>query len=171
MRTCGRKDDNPSAEEPVMTGYANHFQQVLIGILLLGASACAWGEHSAGTIKFVTGSVTIIHAPPALLPAAVGQRVFPGDRLVTGADGFVGLILHDDTRLSMGPGSELLIKDFEFNLSSYVGKVALSFIKGTAMVVTGLIAKHSPDRVNIATPTATVGIRGTEFIVEVEQKD
>ncbi len=169
MRRIGKAD---SPEEAIVTGYVNRFQQVLTAVVLLSASICAAAdERSAGTIKSVSGSVTVIHTPATARPVAVGQRVFPGDRLVTGADGSVGLILHDDTRLSLGPSSELLIKDFDFSLTSYIGEVALSILRGTAMVVTGLIAKFSPEHVNIETPTAKVGIRGTEFIVEVEQKD
>jgi hypothetical protein len=155
-----------------MARFANQFRQALIGIMLFGATVCgASGEQIAGAIKFVKGSVDVIHAPTARLPIAVGQRVFPGDRVITGEDGYVGLTLHDDTRLSLGPRSELLIKEFEFNLSTYVGKMAISLLKGTAMAVTGLIGKHSPERVNLATQTATVGIRGTEFIMEVEPTD
>ncbi len=155
-----------------MVRYANVLGQALIGMLLLGADVSgAWASDRAGMVKFVTGSVSIIRAPATTVAVAVGQPVFPGDRLVTGADGFVGLTLHDDTRLSLGPRSEMVVKEFDFNLSTYVGRVALSILKGTAMVVTGLVAKHSPERVNISTPTVTVGIRGTEFIVEVEADD
>jgi hypothetical protein len=77
-------------------------------------------------------------------------------------------MLYDDTRLTIGPGSELLIREFEFNPSSYAGDLAVSFLKGTARVVTGLIGKHAPDSVHFYTPTATIGIRGTEFVVDVE---
>jgi hypothetical protein len=77
-------------------------------------------------------------------------------------------MLHDDTRLTIGPGSELLIREFEFNPSSYAGGLAVSFLKGTVRVVTGLIGKHAPERVRFYTPTATIGIRGTEFVVDLE---
>jgi hypothetical protein len=146
---------------------SSRYPAVLFAFVLLAAAASAWSADSAGTIKFASGAVTVARASGAAA-ASVGERVFPGDRIVTGKDGYVGLMLHDDTRLSLGPSSEMLIKDFRFNLSSYVGDMALALIKGTAMVVTGLIAKQSPDSVTITTPTTTVGIRGTEFIVEVE---
>jgi hypothetical protein len=76
-------------------------------------------------------------------------------------------MLYDDTRLTIGPGSELLIREFEFNPSSYAGDLAVSFLKGTARVVTGLIGKHAPESVRFYTPTATIGIRGTEFVVDL----
>jgi hypothetical protein len=79
-------------------------------------------------------------------------------------------MLYDDTRLTLGPGSELLIREFEFNPSSYAGDLAVSFLKGTARVVTGLIGRNSPEKVRFSTPTATIGIRGTEFVVDVGTK-
>src|SRR3974390_2737710 len=156
---------------PVMNGYANRLQ-VLIATLLFGVSvSSAWAEQSAGTIKSVTGNVTVIRVSSPAVSASVGQQVMAGDKLVTGADAYVGLMLRDDTRLSLGPKSELLVKSFHFTPHSYAGEVTLNFLRGTAMFVTGLIGKHSPDRVNLSTPTTTIGIRGTEFIVEVGQQD
>jgi hypothetical protein len=68
----------------------------------------------------------------------------------------------------MGPGSELLISEFEFNPNSYAGDLAISLLKGTMRVVTGLIGKTAPDNVRFSTPSATIGIRGTEFVVDLE---
>ena len=135
-------------------------------ITLLAIWTNAWSADSAGTVKTLTGSATVIRNSAAL-PIAAGQRIFSGDRIVSGQDGYVGIMLYDDTRLTLGPGSELLIREFEFNANSYVGNLAVSFLKGTARVVTGLIGKNSPENMRFNTPTATIGIRGTEFIVDV----
>ena len=135
-------------------------------VILLTVWTNAWSADGAGTVKTLAGSATLIRSSAAL-PIATGQRVFSGDRIVSGQDGYVGIMLYDDTRLTIGPGSELLIREFEFNANSYVGNLAVSFLKGTARVVTGLIGKNSPENVRFNTPTATIGIRGTEFIVDV----
>ena len=63
-------------------------------------------------------------------------------------------MLYDDTRLTIGPSSEMLIREFEFNPSSYAGDLAVSFLKGTMRVVTGLIGRNSPENVRFNTPTA-----------------
>ena len=139
---------------------------VAISILLAGA-ASAWSAEGAGTVKTLTGSATVSR-DSSVLPLAMGQRVYPGDRIVAAQNSYVGIMLHDDTRLTIGPGSELMISEFEFNPSSYAGSLAVSFLKGTARVVTGLMAKHAPERVHFYTPTATIGIRGTEFVVDLE---
>ena len=138
-------------------------------ILLLSSSADAWSADGAGTVKTLTGSGTVIRES-SILPVATGQRVFPGDRIVSAQDSYVGIILYDDTRLTLGPGSELLIREFDFNPSSYAGDLAVSFLKGTTRVVTGLIGRNAPEKVRFSTSTATIGIRGTEFVVDVETK-
>jgi len=143
------------------------FEHSFFAIVILSTVwTSASSADGAGTVKRFARSATLIRSSAAL-PIATGQRVFSGDRIVSGQDGYVGIMLYDDTRLTIGPGSELLIREFEFNANSYVGNLAVSFLKGTARVVTGLIGKNSPENVRFNTPTATIGIRGTEFIVDV----
>jgi hypothetical protein len=142
--------------------------QSLVAILIFWAvSAVSWAAEGAGTIKTLSGSATVIR-DSSVLPIGIGQRVFAGDRIASGPDSYVGIMLHDDTRLTIGPGSELQIREFEFNPNSYAGGLAVSFLKGTARVVTGLMGKHAPDRVRFHTPTTTIGIRGTEFVVDLD---
>jgi hypothetical protein len=141
-------------------------QSFIALIFLLVVCASAWGAEAAGTVKTLAGSATVVR-DAAVLPIAPGQRVYAGDRIVSGRDSYVGVMLYDDTRLTIGPNSEMLIREFEFNPSSYAGDLAVSFLKGTMRVVTGLIGRNSPENVRFNTPTATIGIRGTEFVVDV----
>ncbi len=144
-------------------------QQILAAAILFIVSWAACATQSAGVVKTLTGSATVTR-DSSVLPVAPGQKVFPGDRISAQPGSYVGITLHDDTRLAIGPGSELLIREFEFNASSYVGGLAISFLRGTARVVTGILAKHAPERVNFYTPTMTIGIRGTDFIVDLEER-
>jgi len=159
----------PSA--PVHCGSATILQ--IIGqrlpalIFLLAVATDAWSTEGVGTVKTLTGSATVIRES-SVLPVSAGQPVYRGDRIVSGRDSYVGVMLYDDTRLTLGPSSELQIREFEFNPSSYAGDLAVSFLKGTVRVVTGLIGKNAPDNVQLTTPTASIGIRGTEFVVDVE---
>jgi hypothetical protein len=142
-----------------------------IAVLVLAAfSLGAWGVESAGTVKTLVGSATVAR-DSSVLVVVTGQRIFPGDRISTSPESYVGITLHDDTRLTIGPGSEVLIREFDFNPSSYVGGLAVSFLKGTARVITGIIAKHAPQRVSFSTQTMTIGIRGTDFIVDLEEQE
>lgn len=143
-----------------------------IGATLLGLGCWACGVAAAdlaqaGVLKVSEGPVTILRGGTTL-QAPVGTQVWVGDRVRTGPGGSAGITFTDDTRLSMGPDSTLLINEFSFNTTSHEGGMLASFLKGTFSVVTGLIAKQSPGAVNFKTPTSTLGIRGTEFVVDVE---
>jgi hypothetical protein len=140
---------------------------LLAALLSFAAVAGACAAESAGVVKTLSGSATIARAG-ATLPVAPGQRVFAGDRIAAAPGSYVGVTLRDDTRLAIGPGSEMLIREFEFDPSSYAGGLAISFLRGTARVITGIIAKQRPERVSFDTPTMTIGIRGTDFIVDLE---
>lgn len=120
---------------------------------------------AAGKVKRAEGSVAIDRARHVqLLP--VGSTVYVGDRIRTGADGSVGITLFDDTLLTAGPRSTLLISQFQFNPATQEGNLLATLVKGTLSVVTGLIGKQAPQNVRFQTPTVVLGIRGTEFIVE-----
>lgn len=138
-------------------------------IIMLAVSANAWSADGAGSVKTLSGSGTVIRAS-SVLPVSTGQLVYRGDRIVSAQDSYVGIMLYDDTRLTLGPGSELLIREFEFNPNSNGGDLAVAFLKGTVRVVTGLIGKNAPEKVQFYTPSAMVGVRGTEFVVDVEAK-
>ena len=137
--------------------------------LLVGAIVCtaaAADLQATGIVKTSQGDVTVIRVGQ-MTPAPVGTPVFVGDRVHAGQGSYVGITLRDDTLLTGGPESILLITDFQFNPATHDGNVLISLLKGTFSVVTGLIGKQSPKSVGFKTPTMTLGIRGTEFIVEV----
>lgn len=140
------------------------WQQVGVA-LVLGAASVAAAAADAGVVKRVQGTVSLQRGPQAL-PVVPGTAVQVGDRLVTGADGHVGLTLADDTRLTAGPGSTLVVSDFRFDSTTNDGNVLVQLLKGTLHFVSGLIAKQSPQNVNVQTRNAMMGVRGTEFVVE-----
>ena len=141
----------------------------LVAALCCTAAAGADTQGPAGMVKTSRGSVTVDRAGQPS-PAAPGTPVFVGDRVRTGPASAVGITLRDDTLLTAGPDSTLLITEFRFDAGTREGSLLASLFKGTFSVVTGLIAKQNPRAMNFKTPTMTLGIRGTEFIVEVEGK-
>lgn len=143
----------------------------MLGLVAIHLACCTGAVAAdlaqAGLVKFSEGPVNILRGG-STLPAPVGTPVQVGDRIRTGPGGRVGITFNDDTRVSVGPGSALLINEFSFDTTSHEGGMVASFLKGTFSVVTGLIAKNSPGAVNFKTPASTLGIRGTEFVVDVE---
>jgi hypothetical protein len=122
-----------------------------------------------GTLQRVSGTAMVVRQDQ-ILPARAGLEIHKNDTLRTGTDGSIGVVFHDDTQLSLGPKSVLVIDEFVY--APRQGKLSLIFrmMKGTAVYLSGLIAKLAPDSVLFVTPSASVGVRGTKFAVKVEEK-
>ena len=141
-----------------------HRFSVLALVLLMGSTAVSAQSATAGRIKTATGAVRVLHAGSEF-QAQPGQAVSQGDLIRTGRDGRIGLTLNDDTRLSLGPDSELRLDRFSYAPAD--GQLALAFklIRGVAAYVSGRIAKLAPDAIRIETPTAILGVRGTTLAI------
>jgi hypothetical protein len=138
----------------------------LVLVCAVAAPAIAQDRPVAGRIKVSTGSAFIVREG-AQVPAQLGQVVFESDGLRTGADGKIGVTLNDDTRLSLGPNSELKLEQFKFAPADSAFGLALKFVKGAATYVSGRIAKLAPDSIKLETPAAIIGVRGTTLAINV----
>ena len=138
------------------------------GFLLLALALPLAAAEPAGVIKTVKGQVSIERAG-AIAAAAPGAKVQAGDRIVTGPDGRVGVTLQDNTLLSAGPNSTLDLNAFAFDSTTHAGAIDASVKRGTLAVVSGKIAKQSPETVRFRTPNAILGVRGTSFVVDAGQ--
>jgi hypothetical protein len=128
--------------------------------------SAAWAAEPAGTVKNTKGTVRI-EREGKRLPVAVGDRILGADRVLTGADGAVSITLRDNTWLSAGPHSTLEHNRFTFDSSTHVGTLDATVKRGTLSVISGKLAKASPEHVIFRTPSATLGVRGAEFIIDV----
>ena len=124
--------------------------------------------HAAdiGQIKVSKGAVTIERAGQQI-PGTVGTHVQPSDIVKTGSDGSVGITMTDDSLLSAGPNSVLTLDRYDFDDVTSRGQFDASLAKGSLAVVSGRLAKQSPDAMKVRTPSAVLGVRGTEFVVRV----
>jgi hypothetical protein len=77
--------------------------------------------------------------------------------------------LSDDTLLTVGANSELVLSTYNFDSTTQDGSLLVSLWRGTAAFVTGLIGKKAPEKVQVQTRTVVLGVRGTEFIVDAQQ--
>jgi hypothetical protein len=142
---------------------------VFFALSIDGKAFCAAPSPIIGTLKRVSGTAVVVRQDQ-ILPAKAGLEIQANDTLRTGTDGSIGVVFHDDTFLSLGPGSVLVIDEFVY--APRQGKLSLVFrmMKGTAVYLSGLIAKLAPDSVHFVTPSASVGVRGTKFAVKVEER-
>lgn len=138
-----------------------------VGMAVSLASPLALAADPAGMVKVSKGVVSIERSGEKL-PATVGTRVMVNDRVRTGGDGSVGVTLLDNTLLSAGPNSLIVVDKFAFDNTTQDGKMAIHIRKGTLSVASGRIAKRTPESVDFHTPTSVLGVRGTEFVIEVE---
>ena len=129
-----------------------------------GATPPLWAADS-GMAKVVQGDVRVERGGVSR-PLAVGDAVQEKDRIIVPAEGSAGITLRDDTRISMGPRSTLVINGFQFDPQTQEGSVDTSILRGTMRYVTGLVGRFRPSAVRVATTTTTIGVRGTDFIVE-----
>jgi hypothetical protein len=135
-------------------------------VLVLGAVPAFAQDPAAaaGRIKIASGAVFVVRAS-GTVPAQAGQPVFEADTLRTGADGRLGVTLKDDTRISLGPNSEVRLDRFAYAPAEGRLGFVLKVVKGMAAYVSGQIAKIAPDAVRLETPSAIVGVRGTTVVI------
>jgi len=136
----------------------------VIALVVAAATPVFAQQPAAGRVKLASGSASIVRAS-GTLPAKVGDVVYESDVLRTGADGKVGITLKDDTRVSLGPSSEVRLDKFVYSPAQGNLALALKFVHGVAAYVSGRIAKLSPDAVRLETPAAIVGVRGTTLAI------
>ncbi len=139
--------------------------RIVASLVLVAALAPAPAlAQEAGHVKVTRGTVQIERAGQKIA-ATVGAPVQTGDVVATGADGSVGITFLDNSLLSAGPNSVLAIDRFAFDSTTHQGAFESSLKKGTLAVVSGRLAKQSPDAMKVTTPAAVLGVRGTEFLV------
>jgi hypothetical protein len=138
----------------------------VLAIGLASAQLEAQGQP-AGYVKVVKGAATIVRSGAAR-PARPGDAVYQNDGLRTGSDGRLGVTLKDDTRVSLGPDSEIDLSEFKFSPAEGQLGLVMKLLHGVAAYVTGRIGELRPDAVRIETPATIVGVRGTFIVIRSE---
>jgi hypothetical protein len=126
----------------------------------------AWAQ--IGQIKTVTGDVYIVRQD-VKRPAQAGDQLEPGDAVITGPNSSVGITFIDNSRFSAGPQSHIELEQFHFNPTTYDGTFSTKMQHGTLAIISGHIAKRSPDAMKVRTPTTILGVRGTKVLLKVEE--
>lgn len=150
-----------------------------IATALTLSSACAFAQSTpstqsplpqpAGTLKNVSGDVRVVGTDFEERKVQPGDQIAPSERLVTGQNSHASLVLRDGTVMSLGARTNVDFRKFAFDPQSQQGSLVLSLVRGSFRMITGLIGKSDPRAVAIQTPTTTIGIRGTDFIVSVDE--
>ena len=142
---------------------------IVSGVLVMGlvSDPLEAQKQSAGYVKIVMGAALIIRGG-AEIPARPGDAVYQNDSLRTGADGRLGVTLKDDTRVSLGPNSEIELTEFKFSPAEGELGLVMKLLRGVAAFITGRIGELRPDAVRVETPATIIGVRGTHVVIRAE---
>lgn len=139
-----------------------------------GPAVPSSASESIGKIVVATGAVTIERADAMVVQAnvpgptsqtKVGDLVYRGDVVRTGADGRVGINFTDGTSFNLSSNAQMALNEFVYEPDGKSNSTMFNLNKGTFTFVAGKIAKTGDMKID--TPVATMGIRGTTPHVEI----
>ncbi|MEM6934665.1 MAG: FecR domain-containing protein [Pseudomonadota bacterium] len=140
----------------------------LLAILIV-VPVTAKAAEEIGQIKLVKGSVSI-ERDGETIDAIAGEAVQKLDVVRTGAGSAIGLTFSDNSRMSLGPNSEMALEKYNFaGKGEEENAFDARLTKGSMTAASGLIAK-TPNAMRVLMPTTILGVRGTEFAVRVGEE-
>lgn len=134
--------------------------------LWLASNAALADDTIIGYVKTTQGDASVVAAGQSTV-ATPGTPVKTSHMLRTGPQGSMGVTLTDNTLLSIGPDTELVIEEYLYDPAQDKLKIGTSLTKGSLNYVSGVIAKLKPTAVSVRTPTGNIGVRGTHFVAKV----
>src|SRR3954454_20270910 len=144
------------------------YLRLTVCMLLLAATPASSQQSGVdGRVKVTSGAVYVVRSGIEIRAQAV-HLLYQADVIRTGDDGGLGITLKDDTRVSLGPSSELRIDRFSYAPAEGHLALALNVVRGVVAYVSGRIAKLAPDNIRIETPSAILGVRGTTLAIRVD---
>ncbi len=143
--------------------------RVLAALMLMGLVWSAQAQTEAiGYVKTVTGEAWVTSTGQRV-KAAPGSAVMLGSKLQTGPAASLGVSFKDNTLMSFGPDTELTVDEYLYAPAQNELKLSTRLVRGTLNYLSGVIAKLKPDAVSVKTPIGVIGVRGTQFVVKVEE--
>jgi hypothetical protein len=139
-----------------------------------GPAVQAPASEPIGKVVAATGAVTIEHADAMVVQAnvsgqadqtKVGDLVYRGDVVQTGADGRVGINFSDGTSFNLSSNARMALSEFVYDPNGKSNSTLFNLTKGTFTFVAGKVAKTGDMKID--TPVATMGVRGTTPHIEI----
>lgn len=140
---------------------------VFIVYLLLAGHAMA-SELPIGYVKSVTGDASVTSGAKKL-KAEVGSPIHQGSVLQTGKKSSMGVTFKDETVMSFGADTVFTVDEYLYSPVQGKLKFSSNLTKGSLNYVSGVIEKLKPDAVTVSTPSGVIGVRGTQFLIKVEE--
>ena len=145
---------------------------LMLGAWLLVADAGAQPSVAAregaltavATVVGASGDSSLLRTASLVSPVRPGTSLTSGDRVQTRADGRVELRFTDGSVVALQPNTEFRIDDYR--LETGAQRNFMTLLRGALRVVSGAIGKFQRDDYRLTTPSAVIGIRGTEYEVD-----
>lgn len=139
----------------------------LVLISLLIAANAAEADDTIGFVKTVTGTAAVLSQGKAV-KAVPGTPIYMNSTLKTASKSAMGITFKDNTVMSFGSNTEVIVDEFLYAPGKDQLAINAKITKGTMEYVSGVVAKLKPEAVSIKTPTGTIAVRGTHFMVKVD---
>jgi hypothetical protein len=121
-----------------------------------------------GHVVKMTGSASIVRNG-VTIDLQSGDAVYQSDVVQTGSNSTLGLVLNDGTTFNLTGNARLMVNDLTYDAGSTSNVSLITLVQGAASFVAGQIAKTGD--MKVATPIATVGIRGTAVLLDISSTD
>lgn len=112
-----------------------------------------------GVAASVQGTVRVTGKNRGIVKS--GMELFLNDRVITGNNGSLQVLLLDETVFTLGPNSDMVLDEFVYDPGTASGKVSAKIVKGVFRFITGKIATKNPSNMNVKIQAGNIGIRGT----------
>lgn len=133
-------------------------------IILLASLLYIQATHAAdlfGTVDAVSGEVVVLNASGEKLRTSTGQKIYEGQTIQTSGNGEIHIVTVDSGLVALRPNTNIRIDNYKAK-GEATDATVLTIFKGAMRSISGWVAKRNPASYRINTPTATIGIRGTD---------
>lgn len=137
--------------------------------LLLAVPVGAGATEPAGRVIFSSGEVTAVNAEGFRRPLTRNDVVYPGETVHTAPRSMIDIRMRDDALISLDAESRFLVERYDRDAGA--GNAVMRFLRGTLLTITGTIGKEGTDTYQMHTPVATIGVRGTQYALQLCDTD
>ena len=125
------------------------------------------GVQPIGNIETIEGTVSATRPGGVQVVLGEGDAVFQGDVIETATGATVNIVFVDDSTFAMDEDGRMVLDELIYDPGTNEGSLVFSVVQGLFSFVSGEIARSGPEAMQVNTPVASLGIRGTQVAVKV----
>ena len=152
----------------IIRGHLSLIMIFLLGLILSFPAAAK--SEKAGKIVFVLGQVMAIDKDKKQRKIRKGSAIYSGDTIKTNDKGMTQMRMVDSAFVAIKKNSTFVVDNYKFGEKISEQKSSFKLVKGGFRAITGIIGKNNRDNYDVKTPVATLGIRGTDYEVNLSPK-